>query len=115
MAREGVDLDGVVSFHGSLSTTHPAQSGAVKARILVAHGGVDQFTTPEQLTGFLKEMEGAGANYKFIIYSGVQHSFTNPDADAYGVKFKLPLKYNKQADAESWTDMQYFFKEVLSE
>jgi dienelactone hydrolase len=113
MAREGVDLDGVVSFHGSLGTSRPAQVGAVKSRIMVAHGGADPFVAPEQLTGFMKEMEGAGAHYKFIIYSGAQHSFTNPDADEYGAQFKLPLKYNKQADVESWADMQKFFKEVF--
>lgn len=115
MAREGVDLDGVVSFHGSLGTTRPAQLNGVKANILVAHGGADPFVTPEQLTGFIAEMEGAAANYKFIIYGGAQHSFTNPEADEFGAKFKLPLKYNKQADAESWADMQGFFKEVFSD
>lgn len=115
MAREGVKLDGVVSFHGSLGTTRPAQPHGVKANIMVAHGGADPFVTPEQLTGFIKEMEGAGANYKFITYGGAEHSFTNPDADEYGARFKLPLKYNKRADAESWADMQQFFKEVFSE
>ncbi len=113
MAREGVPLEGVVSFHGSLGTTHPAKLNGVKAHILVAHGGADQFTTPEQRNGFIAEMEGAKANYKFIIYSGAEHSFTNPEADAFGAKFKLPLKYSKQADHESWADMQRFFKEVF--
>ncbi|MCZ6679207.1 MAG: dienelactone hydrolase family protein, partial [Candidatus Poribacteria bacterium] len=42
MARLGVDLDGVVSFHGSLSTSKPAQPGAIKAKILVCHGADDQ-------------------------------------------------------------------------
>jgi dienelactone hydrolase len=115
MARDGVPLDGVVSFHGSLGTTHLAQAGAVKANIMVAHGGADPFVAPEQITGFMKEMESASAHYKFIVYSGAVHSFTNPDADEYGVKFKLPLKYNKQADEESWGDMQRFFKEAFSD
>lgn len=113
MARDGVPLDGVVSFHGSLGTAQPAQPGAVKAKIMVAHGGADPFVTPEQLTSFIKEMEGAAASYKFIVYSGAQHSFTNPEADEFGAKFKLPLKYNKQADEESWADMQRFFKEAF--
>ncbi len=113
MAREGVDLEGVVSFHGSLGTRSPAQKGGVKANILVAHGGADPFVTTEQVGDFVKEMEAADARYKFIIYSGAQHSFTNPEADAFGAKFKLPLKYNKQADHESWGDMQRFFKGVF--
>ncbi|OQW94134.1 MAG: dienelactone hydrolase, partial [Beggiatoa sp. IS2] len=41
MARLGVDLDGVASFHGSLSTEHPAKAGEVKAKMLVLHGEAD--------------------------------------------------------------------------
>ena len=33
MARQGLDLKGVVSFHGSLATQSPAEKGKVKARI----------------------------------------------------------------------------------
>ena len=46
MARAGVDIDGVVSFHGSLGTGAPAQPGRVKARILVLNGADYPFTTP---------------------------------------------------------------------
>src|SRR3989442_8720309 len=35
MARGGADLAAVVTFHGALATQAPAQSGKVKARILV--------------------------------------------------------------------------------
>ena len=37
MARQGVDLKGVASFHGSLTAVKPAQPGVVKAKILVLH------------------------------------------------------------------------------
>ncbi len=115
MAREGLDLDAVVSFHGSLGTTQPAQPGVVKAKILVAHGGADPFIKPEQITGFFAEMNQAEADYRFIAYSGAQHSFTNPDADVFGVKFNLPLKYNKQADQESWQAMQAHLEKAFKD
>jgi len=38
MARQGVDLKGVASFHGGLAAVKPAQPGMVKAKILVLHG-----------------------------------------------------------------------------
>ncbi|OGW44543.1 MAG: dienelactone hydrolase, partial [Nitrospirae bacterium RBG_16_43_11] len=38
MARIGADLDGVVSFHGSLTTDAPAKPGTVRASVLVLHG-----------------------------------------------------------------------------
>lgn len=115
MAREGLDLDAVVSFHGSLGTAKPAQADTVKARVMVAHGAADPFVKPEQITGFMDEMNQAGVDYRFTAYGGAVHSFTNPDADMFGEKFKLPLKYNKQADEDSWLDMQTFLQQAFAD
>ncbi len=115
MAREGLDLDAVASFHGSLGTANPAQPGNVKAKIMVAHGGADPFVKPEQITGFIDEMNNAGADYRLHIYSGASHSFTNPAADKFGQQFNLPLRYNPQADKESWQEMQTFLKEAFAD
>jgi dienelactone hydrolase len=113
MARRGVDFAGVVSFHGSLSTDHPAQPGQVKAKILVANGADDPFTKPEQIAAFKKEINNAGVDFKFISYPGAKHSFTNPDADKYGKKYNLPLAYNAEADKKSWAAMQAFFDKIF--
>ena len=111
MARLGVEgLDGVVSFHGSLSTETPAKRGAVKAKILVCHGAVDPFITAEQVDKFKKEMHDAQVDFKFIAYPEASHSFTNPAAGAHGG----PLKYNAAADKQSWSDMQNFFKALFA-
>ena len=115
MARAGLDLDAVVSFHGSLGTAKPAQPETVKAKVMVAHGGADPFIKPEQITNFLSEMNQAGVDYRFTAYGGALHSFTNPDADMFGEKFNLPLKYNKQADEESWRDMQTFLQQAFAD
>ena len=113
MARLGVDLDGVVSFHGSLGAKEAAKKGAVKARVLVCHGADDPFITAEQLEAFKAEMRDAEVDLTFKSYAGAIHSFTNPDADKFGKEFKIPLAYNKEADTASWTDMQKFFKEIF--
>jgi dienelactone hydrolase len=113
MARQGVDIKGVVSFHGSLGTKEPAQPGVVKARVLVFNGEADPFTTKEQIEAFKQEMQNAGVNYEFVNYPGAKHSFTNPGATALGKKFDLPLVYNAKADKDSWAKMQGFFKELF--
>lgn len=112
MARIGTDLDGVVSFHGNLSSMHEVEPGSIKAEILVAHGADDQFITEEQFEAFKKEMEEAEADYDIIVYENAAHSFTNPNADKY--KDQLPLAYNEEADKKSWEDMKQFFSEVFS-
>lgn len=111
MARLGVEkLQGVVSFHGSLSTQTPAKRGTVKTKILVCHGAIDPFITPEQVNAFKKEMQDAKVDLKFISYPEASHSFTNPEADKRGG----PLRYNAAADKQSWTDMQDFFKALFA-
>jgi dienelactone hydrolase len=115
MARAGEDLDGVVSFHGSLGGGGVAAPGTIKARILVANGADDPFVTAEQIAAFKAEMDAAGADYTFINYPGARHSFTNPGADAFGERFGLPLAYNAEADADSWAEMQAFFQSLFGE
>jgi dienelactone hydrolase len=115
MARQGLDLDGVVSFHGSLGTQSPAQPGQVKASVLVAHGAADPFVSDEQVAAFKQEMQAANVDYRFIAYPGAKHAFTNPAADEAGQKFNLPLAYNKHADEKSWSAMQDFFHRVFNE
>ncbi len=114
MARQGADLKGVVSFHGSLATDTPAQQGAVKARVLVFNGEADKMVPPEQVAAFKEEMTKAGASFRYVGYPGVMHSFTNPDADRYAAQFKLPLAYNSNADQTSWAETKKFLKSVFS-
>ena len=115
MARFGSDLDGVVSFHGSLGTESPAEKGKVMAAVLVCHGAEDPFVPEEHVTGIQREMEAAEVDFTFKAYPGAMHSFTNPGADAFGEKFELPLKYQEVADKQSWQDMQDFFDRIFAD
>lgn len=115
MARQGVDLKGVASFHGGLSAVRPAESGNVKAKILVLHGGDDKFITPQQIEAFKQEMNSAGANFQFISYPGAVHSFTNPEATELGKKFNMPIAYNADADRKSWNELKKFLKDIFKE
>jgi dienelactone hydrolase len=111
MALSGLDLKGVVSFHGSLPEPPASlKPGDVKAKILICQGGDDQFVTSEQTEKLKQALENAKADYKFIIYDGAKHAFTNPDADKFAAQFKIPIAYNAAADEKSWQDMRNFFK-----
>lgn len=112
MARAGMDLDGVVSFHGVLAGA-PAEKNKVKARVLVLNGEADTFISAEAIAGFRKEMENAGVNYRFVNYPNARHGFTSKDADRLARENKLDLAYNAKADKASWKEMQRFFKEIF--
>jgi dienelactone hydrolase len=112
-AKLGMDFKGVVSFHGGLAGV-PAEPGATKAKILVCHGGVDKFVSPEEIKNFRHNLDSVHADYKFISYPGAVHAFSNPEATALGKKFKIPIEYNAAADKKSWADMQAFFKTIFT-
>lgn len=113
MAREGIDLKGVVSFHGSMAPIKPAQPGIVKAKVLVLNGADDKFIPPEQIEAFKQEMKSAGVDYQFISYPGAIHSFTNPEATELGKKFKMAVAYNAEADRKSWDEMRHFLGTIF--
>ncbi|MFI5186512.1 MAG: dienelactone hydrolase family protein [Chitinophagales bacterium] len=112
VARLGEGLKGVVSFHGSLIGA-PADKNLLKAKILVCHGGADQFIKPADVAQFKKQMDSIGADYTFKQYANATHAFTNPAATATGEKFKMPIKYNAAADSASWSDMKDFFAKIF--
>lgn len=113
MARQGVDLKGVASFHGSLAVVNPDQPTPIKAAVRVYNGADDKFSKPEQIEALKKEMAEKNVNFKFVNYPGAVHSFTNPDATAIGKKFKMPIAYNAKADKASWADFKRFLKEIF--
>ncbi len=114
MAREGLDLKGVASFHGALGTDSPAEPGKIRARIISFSGEADPMINTASVAAFKQEMDHAGANYRVVTYPGAQHAFTNPEADELGRKFKLPLSYNVEADKDSWQQATVFLHDVFS-
>ncbi len=111
-AKQGADLNGVVSFHGDLSGV-PVNKDLLKAKILVCHGEADKFVTPEQVASFKKSMDSAGVDYTFKSYPNATHAFTNLAATETGKKFNMPIEYNAAADSASWNDMKDFFKKIF--
>ena len=112
LARSGADLDGVVTFHGGLSTPHPEDARNIKAKVLIQHGGDDKFVTPEELAALKKEMDAAGVDYRVIVYPGAVHSFTVPEA---GNDPSTGMAYNAEADRQSWQAMLEFFKDIFGQ
>jgi dienelactone hydrolase len=110
--RSNPSLKAVVSFHGSLGGLTPV-SKMTNTQFLVFNGAADPFVTADSIVKFKADMDSAQLQYEFIDYPGVAHSFTNPGATEIGAAYGLPLKYDANADADSWTKMQGFFKRIL--
>ncbi len=109
LACAGVELDGVVSFHGGLGAPAAPPAGAVKARVLALHGAADTLVPPEKVAAFEQALTQAGADWQLVVYSGARHSFTNPDAD----RMQAPgIGYDRNAAERSWRQMKLFLAEL---
>lgn len=106
LARSGADLAGVVSFHGGLDTTMPAQPGALKTSVLVLNGADDAYVSAAQIAGFESEMKTAGADWQFVNFSGAVHCFALESA-----KSPPGCVYNALAAKRATTMMNQFFFE----
>lgn len=107
LARSGADVAGVVTFHGGLGTSMPAQPGAVKAPLLILNGADDKNTAPD-IAGFEKEMNGAGADWQFVNFSGAVHCFALETANS-----PPGCVYNERAAKRANRMMGDFFEEIF--
>jgi dienelactone hydrolase len=108
-ARRGSMLSGVVSVHGSLETTSPAEPSSIHPRILVCHGALDPHVPMSQVTAFVEEMKAAGADYQLIVYGSAMHGFTHETATGQ----QPGVLYHAQTDARSSVAIQSFFTELF--
>lgn len=110
MVRNGADLKGVASFHGSLATPNPDDAKKIRGKVLVLHGADDPFVGQTEIAAFQEEMRQAKVDWQMNWYGGAVHSFTNPDAGKAGI---AGVAYNESADLRSWQAMRAFFDEIF--
>ncbi|MCK9605027.1 MAG: dienelactone hydrolase family protein [Methylomonas sp.] len=110
LARSGVDIRGVVSFHGLLIPADNIPKPEIKAKVLVLHGHDDPMAPPEQVLALQSELTQAGADWQVHVYGGTLHAFTNPVANDPG----FGTVYQALADKRSWQAMQNFLAEIFA-
>jgi dienelactone hydrolase len=110
----GTDLAGVVSIHGSLATSRPAEPGTVTARILVCHGASDPHVPLADVTAFAAEMTRADADWQLVMYGRAMHGFTHRHA-VPGAPGTMPgVAYDRLADERSFAAARAFLAEALA-
>lgn len=99
LARSGADVKAIVSYHGLLETSWPAQRGAIKGFVAVYTGARDPYAPETHVEAFRKEMVAAEARWQVTVFGDVAHGFTDPDA----ATMKRPgIEYNALAERISW-------------
>jgi len=110
LARSGIDVKGVVSFHGLLNPPTDLKQHTIRAQVLALHGFDDPMATPEQAIEFGHEMTRAKANWELVMYGNTKHAFTNPEANDPD----FGTVYNKPVADRAWMTMKQFFTDVFA-
>jgi dienelactone hydrolase len=113
MARIGLPLSAVTSFHGALGSFHHADPGSIKPAILVCHGAADSMVSMADLESFKQEMKQAQADCEVLLLADAKHGFSNPQASVNAEKYGIDIGYQRQADDKSWAAMQAQFDRVF--
>jgi dienelactone hydrolase len=111
LAYGGADLQGVISFHGSLPAPDKEVTGPIQPSVLAFHGSADSFVPIERVQEFQEGLDRIGADWHFVTYGGARHGFSIPEADAHGME---NLEYDPLAADRSWKHMRIFFKEIFA-
>jgi dienelactone hydrolase len=109
LARSGLNLQGVVSFHGLLTPPESADKNSIKAKVLVLHGNDDPMVPVENVMALQQELTVAGADWQVHTFGQTMHAFTNPVANDP----EFGTVYQTNADRRSWQYMQNFLTEIF--
>jgi dienelactone hydrolase len=112
MARDGLPLRGVVSFHGGLDSKPLSDGATIKAKVLALCGADDPYEKPEDMQAFEQQLRENNVDYQIVSYGHAVHAFTDPGVDALN---QNGAKYNAPADKRSWQAMRDFFAEIFRE
>lgn len=99
LARSGANVKAVVSYHGILKTSMPAQIGVVKGLVAIYTGNKDPYAPREDVDAFLAEMRAAKARWHLTVFGDAYHAFTTKEDRSLPVE---GIAYDPLADSVSW-------------
>jgi len=112
LARAGVDICAVVTFHGVFSDKG-AKLGKREIKentgVLILNGYEDPLVAQEDLADLQKELTTAKADWEVVNYGHTSHAFTNQKANGS----TKGLIFNSKSAKRSWLAMKNFFRELL--
>jgi dienelactone hydrolase len=106
MARAGMDVLGVGSFHGLFRPAENIPKPKIKAKVLIEHGWNDPMATPDDVLAITKEF--AGADWQLHAHGLAVHAFTTVGATGDATQ------YHADTDRRSFAYLKTFLAEVFS-
>ena len=110
MARAGLKVAGVVSFHGVYDRPDYANVDPITAKVLVCHGWEDPIAPPDTMVALGRELAEGKADWQIHAYGNAGHAFTDESRKASDMP---GIAYEERADRRSWQAMRNFVEELF--
>lgn len=78
--RSGADVAGIILCTALLKTAAPGMGARIRPPVLVLQGTQDQVSPVETIAAVISEMDQAGNDVRFALFTQTHHAFDNPEA-----------------------------------
>ncbi len=108
--RSGANIDGIILCSALLKTAATGMDTHIRPPVLILQGTQDQVSSMETIAAVIAEMDRAGNDVRFELYTQTHHAFDNPDA---GSDPKARLVYSPTSALRARTAIRSFVAEVI--
>ncbi len=109
--RSSADIAGIILCSALLKTAAQGMGTRIRAPVLVLQGTQDQVSPMEVIAAVVAEMNHAGNNVRFELYSQTHHAFDNPEA---GTDPNARLVYSPNSARRARHAIASFLAEVIN-
>ncbi|MCO5971690.1 dienelactone hydrolase family protein [Actinoallomurus soli] len=110
MARTGLPVRGVASFHGVLKPPPGRPVRPIECAVAIYHGWEDPFAPPEDVVALAAELTEAGADWRIEAFGHAMHAFMATFANSP----ERGIQYDARTAGRAWSAMAGFLAECLS-
>lgn len=108
--RSGAEIAGIILCSALLKTGMEGADTRIAAPVLVLQGTQDQVSPMEVIASVAAEMDAAGNDARFLLFSQTHHAFDNPDA---GSDPTPRLCYSPASAARARRAIEHFLNERI--
>lgn len=108
--RSGADVAGIILCTALLKPAAEGMGTHIRAPVLIIQGTQDQVSPMETVDAVITEMDGAGNDVRFELYTQTHHAFDNPEA---GTDPNARLVYSPQSARRAKDAIAAFLSDVI--
>jgi dienelactone hydrolase len=109
LGRDGVDLRAIGTVN-ALTTGRPGEAARIRCPVWAGVGSEDPIMPPAQREAFAAEIQGAGVDWRLVIYGGAVHAFHHPPVDQAVVP---GVAHHPRHAQRAWRDVVGLLTECL--